>query len=149
MIAADIPVAVVSRPLRHSTLAVTCRIVLDVEDRDGYAAGRWAVEAATSLVTELRPGAAAAAHLLPHTPLLAWTADSFGAGGPRFTPRCRSAAAPRYPDRPRRPAGSVPPGFDRGREVEAGADRGDCQSSTEGDWRADRIRSASTDGMSA
>ncbi|MER6394447.1 GNAT family N-acetyltransferase [Kitasatospora sp. NPDC059973] len=91
------------------------RVVLEVEDRDGYAAGRWAVEvaadgsgrctrtddeadlalgvsalgslylggetaprlAAAGLVTELRPGAAAAADLLLRTPLLAWNPDSF------------------------------------------------------------------------
>ncbi|MFG3054285.1 GNAT family N-acetyltransferase [Kitasatospora sp. NPDC048239] len=91
------------------------RIVLDVADRDGYAAGRWAIEvaadgtgrvtrtaddadlaldaaalgslylggetaprlAAAGLVTELRPGAAAAADLLLRTPLLAWNPDSF------------------------------------------------------------------------
>ncbi|MGV9268941.1 GNAT family N-acetyltransferase [Kitasatospora sp. NPDC003701] len=91
------------------------RVVLEVEDRDGFAAGRWAVEvaadgsgrctrttdeadlaldasalgslylggetaprlAAAGLVTELRPGAAAAADLLLRTPLLAWNPDNF------------------------------------------------------------------------
>ncbi|MEV0537188.1 GNAT family N-acetyltransferase [Kitasatospora sp. NPDC050463] len=91
------------------------RVVLEVEDRAGFAAGRWAVEAAADgsgrctrttdeadlaldasalgslylggetaprlaaagLVTELRPGAAAAADLLLRTPLLAWNPDSF------------------------------------------------------------------------
>ncbi|MFJ9946756.1 GNAT family N-acetyltransferase [Kitasatospora sp. NPDC091207] len=91
------------------------RVVLEVEDRDGFAAGRWAVEvaadgsgrctrttdeadlaldasalgslylggetaprlAAAGLVTELRPGAAAAADLLLRTPLRAWNPDIF------------------------------------------------------------------------
>lgn len=91
------------------------RVVLEVEDRLGFAAGRWAIEvaadgtgrctptgdaadlalgaselgalylggetlprlAAAGLVTELRPGAAAAADLLLRTPLLAWNPDSF------------------------------------------------------------------------
>ncbi|MEU6232542.1 GNAT family N-acetyltransferase [Kitasatospora sp. NPDC047058] len=91
------------------------RTVLEVEDRDGFAAGRWAVEvaadgtgrctrttgeadlaldasmlgalylggetvprlAAAGLVTELRPGAAAAADLLLRTPLSSWNPDGF------------------------------------------------------------------------
>ncbi|MFE2721276.1 GNAT family N-acetyltransferase [Kitasatospora sp. NPDC059327] len=91
------------------------RVVLEVEDRAGFAAGRWAVEvaadgsgrctrstdeadlaldasalgslylggetaprlAAAGLVTELRPGAAAAADLLLRTPLRAWNPDIF------------------------------------------------------------------------
>ncbi|MFB6889662.1 GNAT family N-acetyltransferase [Kitasatospora sp. NPDC056327] len=91
------------------------RVVLDVEDREGYAAGRWAIEAAADgtgrcvrttdeadlalnasalgslclagetlprlaaagLVTELRPGAVAAADLVLRAPLLSWTIDGF------------------------------------------------------------------------
>ncbi|MFD0276614.1 GNAT family N-acetyltransferase [Kitasatospora sp. NPDC127111] len=91
------------------------RTVLEVEDGDGFAAGRWAIEvaadgtgrctrtadeadlalsasmlgalylggetvprlAAAGLVTELRPGAAAAADLLLRTPLSAWNPDGF------------------------------------------------------------------------
>ncbi|WP_395295539.1 GNAT family N-acetyltransferase [Kitasatospora hibisci] len=91
------------------------RIVLEVEDGEGWAAGRWAVEvapdgtgrctrttdgadlaltvsqlgalylggetvprlAAAGLVTELRPGAAAAADLLLRTPLAGWNPDGF------------------------------------------------------------------------
>lgn len=91
------------------------RVVLAVEDRLGYAAGRWAIEVgeggvgrctrttdeadlalgaselgsfhlgsetaarlvAAGLVTELRPGAAAAADLLLRAPLRAWTPDIF------------------------------------------------------------------------
>ncbi|WP_406200217.1 GNAT family N-acetyltransferase [Kitasatospora sp. NBC_01560] len=91
------------------------RTVLEVTDRDGHAAGRWAVEAAADgtgrctrtddaadlalnasalgslylggetvprlvaagLVTELRPGAAAAADLLLRTPLTSWNPDGF------------------------------------------------------------------------
>ncbi|MGW6917381.1 GNAT family N-acetyltransferase [Kitasatospora sp. NPDC054939] len=91
------------------------RIVLEVEDRHGFAAGRWALDvgadgtgrctpttdpadlaldasalgalylggetvprlAAAALVTELRPGAAAAADLLLRTPLAGWNPDIF------------------------------------------------------------------------
>jgi predicted acetyltransferase len=91
------------------------RVVLEVEDKLGYASGRWAIEvgadgagrctrttdeadlalgaaelgslylgaetaprlAAAGLVTELRPGAAAAADLLLRTPLRAWTPTEF------------------------------------------------------------------------
>ncbi|MFF2350079.1 GNAT family N-acetyltransferase [Kitasatospora sp. NPDC058115] len=91
------------------------RVVLEVEDRDGYAAGRWALETAADgtgrcvrttdeadlaldasalgalylagetlprlavagRVTELRPGAVAAADLQLRTPLLSWNIDGF------------------------------------------------------------------------
>ncbi|MBO1415506.1 GNAT family N-acetyltransferase [Streptomyces sp. FH025] len=91
------------------------RVVLEVDDKSGYASGRWALEvaedgtgrctrttddadlalgasplgslylgaetaprlAAAGLVTELRPGAAAAADLLLRTPLRAWTPTGF------------------------------------------------------------------------
>ncbi|MFE7188795.1 GNAT family N-acetyltransferase [Kitasatospora sp. NPDC057541] len=91
------------------------RVVLEVEDREGHAAGRWAIEVAADgtgrctrttdeadlaldasalgalylagetlprialagLVTELRPGAVAAADLLLRRPLLAWNIDGF------------------------------------------------------------------------
>ncbi|MFJ8626562.1 GNAT family N-acetyltransferase [Kitasatospora sp. NPDC093550] len=91
------------------------RVVLEVDDKLGYASGRWAIEvgadgsgrctrttaeadlalgaselgslylgaetaprlAAAGLVTELRPGAAAAADLLLRTPLRAWTPTEF------------------------------------------------------------------------
>ncbi|MFB7127787.1 GNAT family N-acetyltransferase [Kitasatospora sp. NPDC056273] len=91
------------------------RVVLEVDDRLGYASGRWALEtaedgtgrcvrttddadlalgaselgslylgaetasrlAAAALLTELRPGAAAAADLLLRTPLRAWTPTEF------------------------------------------------------------------------
>ncbi|MFJ9441851.1 GNAT family N-acetyltransferase [Kitasatospora sp. NPDC101235] len=91
------------------------RVVLEVDDKLGYASGRWALEvaedgtgrctrttddadlalgasalgslylggetvprlAAAGLVTEARPGAAAAADLLLRTPLAAWNPDGF------------------------------------------------------------------------
>ncbi|WP_188299366.1 GNAT family N-acetyltransferase [Streptomyces sp. CBMA156] len=91
------------------------RVVLEVDDKLGYASGRWALEvaedgtgrcarttddadlalgaselgslylggetaprlAAAGLVTELRPGAAAAADLLLRTPVRAWTPTEF------------------------------------------------------------------------
>ncbi|MER7585416.1 GNAT family N-acetyltransferase [Kitasatospora sp. NPDC097691] len=91
------------------------RVVLEVDDKLGFASGRWALEAAAdgtgrcsrttddadlalgatelgslylgaetaprlaaaALVTELRPGAAAAADLLLRTPLQAWNPDMF------------------------------------------------------------------------
>ncbi|MET8545439.1 GNAT family N-acetyltransferase [Kitasatospora sp. NPDC004799] len=91
------------------------RVVLEVDDKLGYASGRWALEAAedgtgrcvrttdeadlalgaselgslhlgaetasrlaaAALITELRPGAAAAADLLLRTPLRAWTPTEF------------------------------------------------------------------------
>ncbi|MEV6976189.1 GNAT family N-acetyltransferase [Kitasatospora sp. NPDC093806] len=91
------------------------RVVLEVEDAGGFAAGRWAIEvaedgtgrctrttdeadlaldasvlgslylagetlprlAAAGLVTELRPGAVAAADLRLRTPLLSWSIDGF------------------------------------------------------------------------
>ncbi|MEU3573800.1 GNAT family N-acetyltransferase [Kitasatospora sp. NPDC036755] len=91
------------------------RVVLEVDDKLGYASGRWALEvagdgtgrctrttddadlalgaselgavylggqtvsglAAAALVTELRPGAAAAADVLLRTPLRAWTPTEF------------------------------------------------------------------------
>lgn len=106
----DVPAAFGAR-----TYASAGRVVLDVADRDGYAAGRWALEtdadgtgravpttedadlalsasalgtlylgaesaarlAAASLVTERRPGAAAALDLMLCTPLKAWNPDSF------------------------------------------------------------------------
>ncbi|WP_371497888.1 GNAT family N-acetyltransferase [Kitasatospora sp. NBC_00374] len=106
----DVPAAFAAR-----TYAAPGRIVLDVTDPAGYAAGRWALEtaadgtgrcvptddapdlalaaarlaelylgtgnatrlAAAALLTEVRPGAAAAADLLLRTPRQAWNPDGF------------------------------------------------------------------------
>ncbi|MER5862183.1 GNAT family N-acetyltransferase [Kitasatospora sp. NPDC002040] len=106
----DVPAAFAAR-----SYGAASRTVLEVTDRDGFAAGRWALEAAPDgsgrctrtedpadlalgasqlgslylgaesvprlvaggLVTELRPGAAAAADLLLRTPLKAWNPDGF------------------------------------------------------------------------
>ncbi|MFF7990354.1 GNAT family N-acetyltransferase [Kitasatospora xanthocidica] len=97
------------------TYGAAGRVVLEVDDKLGFASGRWALEvaadgtgrctrttddadlalgaselgslylgaetaprlAAAALVTELRPGAAAAADLLLRTPLQAWNPDMF------------------------------------------------------------------------
>ncbi|MFJ1704485.1 GNAT family N-acetyltransferase [Kitasatospora sp. NPDC088346] len=106
----DVPAAFAVR-----TYAAAGRIVLDVTDPAGYAAGRWALEtaddgtgrcaptddapdlaltaarlaelylgtgnatrlAAAGLLTEVRPGGAAAADLLLRTPQQAWNPDGF------------------------------------------------------------------------